>query len=721
MDTATANNGWYLPLVYFDPIRIESLFPPRVYLQDIYLPDGITVGAMREIAPPESVKLDDTTLFKGAYYVEINSIKTEAEFKEWARTPLGEYDGDVEFHEVYESVISPVNKGPLTGSIPGYWNFYGTMQYSYDNVSVTSIALGNDGQREFFAGERGIAEISRMVGSELTLDQDIHDRSTTSATMVDCLPTMAMYTQIFHDQLTMKCGGEVFMKGNPLKASLRWLNPFRVVNANMPFSGSGAFVCSIPVEDIEGGMDSPIMRMFSKYGDQTRRLKGVYYYQAISEIKENRTIDYRRDGSIRNPAYGTVSGRLCPWYDGDMASFTLDRQMVGAAPFIMKKNEDYAPPVSMMSPLVFRFLKDRNALQLDFLNNFPLQIEGDGEGPFSPDPREETRYSVYDLGDLTIKLNPPPGMKGPSVALGAIPMNENARSREQLHADGGMFIIPIPDIPKIDDMIQNWDLAVYAMVDGKEICLMTESPVVIMSDQAGLYADQGADPTRGYRSYTEEKEPCILRIIKRGVPVTDPMEMTIVEYKMSSSGALRTDAIYRIESYKDGDSVSFDTAGDKNAIYSFLPYRTHNVPKQGYPGAVVQTGFFVNLKVLPRHDYGPYLDPTHPDFPQKVTFELLYEEIFKKYSLLTPTMNFHKERFDNPWGARELARRMDIKQWDKSWYMPVTRDLSADQLELLRKWEAQEVALEAQELRREETHSDIAHAQHLSNSAFFKR
>ena len=135
---------------------------------------------------------------------------------------------------ICELILSCVVAAPVGKPVDEFT--YGTMLYSYENVVVTSIAMGNDGHREIFAGETNLEDVNQIVGADLTLDMNIHDRSTTSATMVDCLPTMAMYTQIFHDQLTLRCGDEVYMKGNPLKASLRWLNPFRVVNANMPFS-----------------------------------------------------------------------------------------------------------------------------------------------------------------------------------------------------------------------------------------------------------------------------------------------------------------------------------------------------------------------------------------------------------------------------------------------------------------------------------------------------
>lgn len=250
---------------------------------------------------------------------------------------------------------------------------------------------------------------------------------------------------------------------------------------------------------------------------------------------------------------------------------------------------------------------------------------------------------------------------------------------------------------------------------------MTESPLVVVSDECGMYSNQGDEPSRGYRSYSGDKQQCIIRIFERGRPVNTPTDISFVEYKISCSGALRTESMFRSEEYVDGDTVTFDTAEPRNAIYLFLPFRTSTLPKHGYPASVIQTGFFVNLRVLPSHQFAPYLDSTNPEYPKAVTFEVLYEKLFKRFGLLAPTMNFHKDRFDNPAMAKELLRRMQPENWDKSWYMPATRDISNDQIELITMWARKFQAMEINEGDYKSSTSDKSHFMNLHGKEFFKK
>lgn len=728
MDPATANNDWYLPLVFFDPVSVEVFMPPRIYLDDEYLPVGTSLENIKKIIPSStSLTLDETSFFKGSFYVEITPISDEVIFREWAIVPLGEFDDDREYIPLYEAVYSPGNRGPLIGSIPGYWNYYGSMKFRYDDVKVSSIAIGTANGKEVLLTDildEGPADVKELLGAKLTMNAALEDDSTNAAVMIDLLPTMAMYSQIFCDRLTLHKSNKIFFSGSPSKASLRLVNAFRVVNENMPFSGSGVFISAIPIGDLDEKEDSAILSLFTRYGDGHRKLKGILIYQAISEVEENRQIDYRRDGRIPNPAFATLSGRICPWYEGEMRSWPISRQLIGDQPYLTNRNMHYDAPVSIMTPALFNFNKVESVLQLDFLNNFPIRHINSGDGPFSPDPRAQNSYEVYPLGDLEVCLERINDQHETTeqVSLGTIRISEDSTSRDQLYKEGGMFILPLgTDIIENNESINNWNLSIFATVSDKRIRIMTESPMVVVSDECGLYSNQGDEPSRGYRSYSGEKQQCIIRIFERGRPVNTPTAISFVEYKISSSGALRTESMFRSEEYIDGDTVTFDTAEPRNAIYLFLPFRTSTLPKHGYPASVIQTGFFVNLRVLPSHQFASYLDPTNPEYPKAVTFEVLYEKLFKRFGLLAPTMNFHKDRFDNPAMAKELLRRMQPENWDKSWYMPATRDVSNDQIELMAMWARKFQAKEINEGGHKSSTSDKSHFTNLQGKEFFKK
>lgn len=728
IDPATANNGWYLPLVIFDPSTISVFIPPRVYLQDNYLPSGISREHIEKLLPQGAeIKLDDTTLFKGSYFVEITPIDTPQLLTDWARVPLGEYELDQDYIPLYQNVIAPVNRGPLLGSIPGYWNYYGSMRYKYINVKVASIATGIvDGEEEIinehFAGAP--QDLRELIGAKLNMNLELDDDTTNAAVMIDLLPTMAMYSQIFCDKLTLYHKDKIFFSGNPLKASLRMVNAFRVVNENMPFGGSGVFISAIPIDELDEGEATPLLRIFEKYGDRDKKLKGIFIYQVVSEVEENRNIDYRRDGNIPNPAFSTLSGRICPWYEGDMCSWTIARQLIGDQPFLLGRNSAFDAPVCMMSPTLFDIDREKGVLRIDMLNNFPLQINQHGPGPFEPNPAEHNTYSLYPLGEVELyfeKINPIHEIED-KVLLGSILIDNDFKSRDDLYEEGAMYLLSLPDqVLQHWAKYRDWNLSAYSTVHGKKVRIMTETPIVLVSDQAGLYCDEGDDPAKGFRSYRGKKEPCYLRIFERGNPVQEPMDVTFIEYRMSSSGALRTDSIYRVDKYKDGDLISLDTGESINAIYSLIPFRTNTLPKHGYPAAVVQTGFFINLKVLPSHHLGAWLDPLDPEYPKETDFDAVYNQIFIRYALLTPTMNFHKERFESPAMAKELLRRMSLENWEHSWYMPASRDVSSDQLALLKKWAQQFIGLQRTQLEKKISPSDESHHKHLGANEFFNK
>jgi len=728
IDPATANNSWFLPLVIFDAIAVSHFLPPRIYLQDQYLNKGVTIEMVKQKLPPGcKIEEDTTTRWRGIKYFKILPIDNEEDFKEWVRVPLGESKLDKAYWPLYDLFWVPTNRTSLKGCVPGYWNYYGSMSYAFRDVKVSSVATGVRHQAEQLYGEGNILaaeEVKELLGAKLTMNVHPLDDSTNECVMVDHLPTMAMHTQLFTEKLSLHKGKKVFFSGHPLKGSLRMVNAFRVVNENMPFAGSGVFYSVIPLDQLDEDESSALLKIFKKYGDVRKKLKGIFIRQVLSEIEEFRTVDYRITGNIPNPAMGKLSGSISPWYEGEMKSWPGGRQLIGDAPYIVGKPPSFDAPVSMLTPCVFNIDHVNKVAQVDLLNNFPIRNKAESDDPLEPNPYKKNYYEAYDIGQLDFILEDPNDDKQKSgILVGTIHLSEKENPRQKCYDSGGMFLLPL-NLPDEDYVkLDKWNLNVYGKNNaGAQVRVWKESPIIIMTDQAGIYCSEGDDPAKGYRSYTGEKEHCYLRIFNRGRAVEKPIDLSIIEIKMNISGSQKSEVLYRNAAYKDGDIVTFGTYEPLNAIYLFLPFKTTIVPPRCYPGAVIRTGFFINLKVLPMNDFGKYLDPTHPDYPTEVTFKVMYENVFKTFSLLSPTMIFHEERFENPFMAHELLKRTSHKNWDKSWYMPVTRDLSDNQLALIEKWAEK---FDKKELRllsaADEDSSGHHHNKHLKDSNYFIR
>ena len=96
---------------------------------------------------------------------------------------------------------------------------------------------------------------------------------------------------------------------------------------------------------------------------------------------------------------------------------------------------------------------------------------------------------------------------------------------------------------------------------------------------------------------------------------------------------------------------------------------------------------YVGVRILPHQDYSKYLN-LHKSGREKVTFEVLKKEIFDRYDLLYPFMSrlvpFEEEIFRN--NQDHIYQLMSFDNWENSTYMPVSRDLSPQQLRLFLEW-----------------------------------
>ncbi|MBK8505445.1 MAG: hypothetical protein IPL46_26555 [Saprospiraceae bacterium] len=691
VDPATGNNNTYHPILIYNPLDGKAFFPPRIYIDQKYVASDSTLEKVIECVPDGvELKTDNDSLFSGVKFIEVDVIDTPEKFIHWSRTPLGQWAEDQAFHGLYDALHSPNFGNALTGLIVGYWNYYGTNLFHLHDVTIRSVTIDQEGKpATFYGNEKKCPKaIKPFLGAKLTYNAVPDDDSTNSARIVDTLPVMNVYSQIFSDLLTLIKEDKILFKGNPNKASLRQVNVFRVVNSNMPYSGAGKFITTIPLQSLQKKEASEIITFFKKTGTRRKKLKGIYIQQILSEIEARRPMDYTNLGNLSNPAFGTISGTIAPWYEGEMRSWTIARQLCGVQPFENNKNKDYDISFTLLTPAVYQVYPELGRLDIDLSVNIPMENTKDG-GPILANPYEINHYKTYELGqvDLIFEKIDPEGKPVDKLAIGTLTINQDVLPRKKVLEEGGIFSLFFNPNAKPREFFMESNLTIFGNDDSSQkIRLMQETPDVILSDETGLYCDQNDDPVKGYYTYTGTKEPCRIRIFRYGMPVTIERDIWIREYKISIGGAEMEINHFRTAKYKDGDVISFPTDRPSSTIYQFLTQKPTQTSLNFYPISIVKTGFFVNMRVLPTYDHSIYLDPSHENYAGPVTFDILTKEIFSSYHLLYPIMNFSNHSWDNKAMAKFLFERIRIEAWGKPWYMPVGRDLSETQRSLILAW-----------------------------------
>ncbi|TAH20249.1 MAG: hypothetical protein EAZ08_06365 [Cytophagales bacterium] len=685
IDVPTGNNSRYYPLSYYDPVNAKSFLPPRIYL---------SAAQMEEITEKYGPHFP---IIKGeneqSHYIEIQPIDNATIFKQWAVTPLGEFDADKNYVPIYEITQPPDD--PWLGNPPGYWNYWGSMSVTMLDVKVNSVT-SEDGLVLTKLPDR----LQYLIGSTLSLNSVVDNDKTATACLVETDSNLSIYAGIFNSKMTLYNEDKIIFSGKPQKASAQIYNTWRVLNWTPPMASSATFCGVIPIEDLEDTENSPIITLFSQYNKLNQKLKGVFFAYNVLEVFENRfNPNLYKDNNyqpISNAAQASVIGSLSPWYEGDMKSSSIGRQLVsfGQNPITLEKGKQYLAPAQVH----FQKISESKAiLSLDLLNTVPETVT-----KFVPKPcfRGDAAFETYQLGELIINAF----SQEKEMDVLSFRLDQANYGRKQLCLTSGMMDFVITDKTQIDFIDNNYlQLVWVAEADGKKErkVVLKETPYMLMSDQKGMYAQQGDNPTDGFMSYSRNLEPCTIRIYSKGKPVITPIPVYVLEYQVPDTGEqpnLLFASTPMIQYLKDGDTVNLATQPDKltltnNMVYYFCTedfYPANAFPNFSDPQgnyAVMDTGSFVCLRVLPKQDYTAHQNE------QNIPFEVLYKEIFSLYDVVYPIMGlivpFDAENWQNGTMAGMTVQRTDVNIWERIEYMGRSRELSEAQRQLILKWAAQ--------------------------------
>lgn len=713
LNVPTINNTYYFPITIYDATRSLAFMPPRLYFSSKQVIEGVN-------APVNATPIPDN--LNNLWYIEIEPINTIELLREWCMTPLGSNANgpDAGYAAYYTAADNDSLTGgtPLVGNCPGYWNMYGDMSVSMNNVNVTSV--------QTFDG----TTISTWTNKSANIPPDVQpflsagvNTNTTpnsgisTAVMVETVSSQSVNDYIFCSDFNLyntNNPDDIFLKGTPYRFQGLIFAAWRIVNWMPPMAGSGRFCSSIPLEDISEAEQSALITFFNNNKSyNSRPLKGVFVTFTIFEVFENRYDQnyYAENGTTPNPARASTVGSITPWYDGDMICNVPGRNLIslGQNPIYTNKNSipiDPTQPQKGYVPVPINFtaitvslnsLSNGNAVfSVDMGNSWPeviLPAYSPLPPTFLPAMPSDASFETANIGTLVFQCT-----DANSTQIASIAIDPSVNPRSTVYNTGGIFDFVITNQTTIQTIQNNFITGVIANA-GNSTQVLTESFYMICTDTKGLYAEQGDNPANGYYAFDHNRTQCVLRIFQKGVPVTTPVNIGVAEFiipEAANDPQNPPGSIDWSQNITDNQVINLASGQlqlNNNAVYYFIyqgQYPGNNVPTfftSNY--TIMDTGSFAVLRVHPTKDYSVYIDPSNPNYTP-ATFDVVYNEIFQMYDVAYPAMALIHPFTADQWNTATMSgltlQRCDPSQWNNILYMSRSREISACQLELLKAW-----------------------------------
>jgi len=119
-------------------------------------------------------------------------------------------------------------------------------------------------------------------------------------------------------------------------------------------------------------------------------------------------------------------------------------------------------------------------------------------------------------------------------------------------------------------------------------------------------------------------------------------------------------------------------------------YAFYKNPDQSFDGSLyaLSNSYFITTRVL-EHSTKLASLLEQPE----LSFNDIYDNVLANYHTVLPIMSailpFNEKTWREPWVLRRMLQMIDEKSWNGPLYMPVTRELSTQQRQLLQKWAGQ--------------------------------
>ena len=700
LDVPTANNGRFDPLRVYDQDAALPYLPPRVYLTSDQIPYvQNTLGF--------TVTSDDS-----GSYVSIDSINSPELYDQWSVCNLGSCSLDADYFPLYDYIpLSSDSSTKLSANwiSPGYWNYFGDLSVYVQDIRITGIQVpdGNGGAITYTPGNNAgcPAGLAQLLGQSFSFHQQFFDEnSRTTAMFCDVDSIGQTCTQLFYGLAgiysTDKSLQKTFLSGNPCKSTFNWMSLCKVLNWNndllMPMSGAAYFNSTITIDP--NNTDSALQQALNTYVGET--VNALSMKILLHQVYEVHNPDYSKMPTVpignnqtslpKNPAIAAFSGSLCPYLPGDMTTNNIARILkndLSANPAINTGNMVAPTPLGSSSPITIgspvqlppsfvRVNSGLNTISLDVIGTIcEYGIEIGSPSPFggltSIPPFEA--FENYNFGTLTLVFTPDSGST--PTKIGQFDFVDDYNMQTFL-ARGGVMDFPMP--ANIDFSTGRFQIYQNGQV------LLEEDDYLILSDQQGSYAEQNQPIGYGYKSDGPGRGPVILRSFYRGTPIPQNAPVTGVVQYVGSSGIVSNPF-----SFYDGATFGYDVSQPGCVQYVFALSEKQKIPTSNNPNAgfyFAANGYSVTTRVLDANDdLDVYLSGQQP-----LTWDVLYNKILVNYVTVLPIMNailpFNEATWSDPFTMRKMLLLTDESSWGGFMYMPVTRELSKKQQQLIQLW-----------------------------------
>lgn len=600
------------------------------------------------------------------------------------------------------------------------WNYYGDMSLRFLDVRVRSVQL---------AAGAPVTDPARepLIGSSVYLS---------NALICDNDPEGFNGTQVFSESLELRApgafgGSGTFLSRKPSRATTRWLNWYRNVSyhgsfglppdgANGKLSSGGAggasatFQCAIEVKPddlLEVASQSPALelirhKLLAKPDSPAAtalvsalrdpRARGLVFrynlYLCYPEISDTELTKIFASGEKKqNPSYGLVIGTLAPWYEGEAATITMGRFLKPAASY---QNPYRKPPSSTyyLSPAVAQVDAAALRVSVDLANCLPE------DGPDG---------DKYNLGAVTLGVRAAtlPGADPSTNTAPVTPIGALVDDKPTFLDQGGIYDLSYAALTPAEQALLQDDGQELVLQTGLHGVLLYEPEYMLMSDCSCNYLDElpngaswddpavraelAAAPCDALRGEIE------LLLRKRGRAPSGPVRVRVEQWRETPTGYVDQFGAYRYPTLLGSEQITVEggrgsyrlrpVEGAGLRVFRFVPET--NWPQDIDPATLASLAFqefCVELRVLPYDDYSKLDDAA-------LTWDLIYDQIFRYYALILPAMSLRLDMSDptiwqSPTAARYVLRTTQQALWASWEFMPRTRDLSKYRRELLQRF-----------------------------------
>ena len=570
--------------------------------------------------------------------------------------------------------------------IPAEWNFYGGMGLTMKNVTIDGIepSLGklitDEGQNS-------------LINAELSFNMRPGGNMASTGVICDVNPESVPSSQFIASNLLLEKNGTALMTGIPSKGSTRYINFLRNCGLNASGGASAVVYHTIGKEQLAG---QEILTALGAEVTNNPNFKGVMIryslYRSMAPIGGfdysptalNGLVDLYKTGGL-NAAVLQITGTISPWYEGELQTITMGRQLMPADSFTVPAGGNGTS--FKIAPAIMRIDTANQSIGIDLVNSFPEQHTG------AWNPNVETDNDKLDLGTVSLRLVVELSEKKQVVTtIGTVDYGTTNYLQR-----GGMVDLSFSGNNdfSIDDVnTGTYYFELYA--EKLDKVLLQESVYMIASEHSTVYGEQNPSttPTSSF-NFNGTLVNCCFVAYKRGAPVTNISGgLTIQEFDTTPNQTVgKKGPVNTIENYQPGQTISVTTPNAGNKLfYCALPGQTATTYND--VGNNLLTYPIITMRVLPNENYDQYyVDPTidQPVANDTLTFEILYDKVLRNYYLLYPAMSKHvplnqKDAWNGPDMARRMYQRIQPSYWPKTEYMPRTRDLSESRRKLLQAW-----------------------------------